>query len=116
MSSNFTEAELSLVSRVMTVADPHELGIVSGEAALGIFQRSHLPPSVLSEIWDLADEGSHGHLTERGVAIAIRLMGWAQCGEGINESLVERGMHWLDYEPARRSVCLLHFSRSIPSS
>ena len=41
---------------------------------------SNLPPSVLGEIWTFADADNNGWLTKKGVAVAVRLIGWAQKG------------------------------------
>ncbi|KAL5532930.1 hypothetical protein ACEPAF_4704 [Sanghuangporus sanghuang] len=83
-------AELALVNNVFAVADPQKLGIITGDKAVEAFSGANLPPSVLGEIWTIADKENNGFLTRKGVAIALRLIGHAQKGEKVNESLLER--------------------------
>ncbi|KAL5490092.1 hypothetical protein ACEPAI_4925 [Sanghuangporus weigelae] len=83
-------AELALVNNVFAVADPQKLGIITGDKAVEAFSGANLSPSVLGEIWAIADKENNGFLTRKGVAIALRLIGHAQKGEKVNESLRER--------------------------
>lgn len=87
---NPTTAELGLVNQVFISADPRELGIITGDVAVKVFAGSKLPPAVLGEIWSIADKENNGFLTRKGVAIALRLIGHAQKGEAVTESLVNR--------------------------
>lgn len=82
--------ELGLVSRILARADPQNLGFVTGDAAIDILGGSGLSLRILGEIWDIADEESKGHLSEKGLAIAVRLIGWAQKGEIITQALVNK--------------------------
>lgn len=93
MSSKFspTPAELALVSQIFTQADPQKLGILTGDVAVKVFGGAKLQPTVLGEIWSIADEDNNGWLPRKGVAIAVRLMGWAQKGEKITQDLVYKG-------------------------
>ncbi|KAG5637716.1 hypothetical protein H0H81_003480 [Sphagnurus paluster] len=90
MSNKFTptSAELSLVTQIFNQADPQKLGILTGDVAVKVFGGAKLQPSVLGEIWSIADEDNNGWLPRKGVAIALRLMGWAQNGEKISQELV----------------------------
>ena len=91
MSSSFvaSEAELAIVSKIFVRAGSKLSGVVTGDAAVEIFAtKVGLPPDVLSRIWSLADEGSTGNLTRKGVAIAVRLIGWAQKGAEVTPDLV----------------------------
>ncbi|KII88893.1 hypothetical protein PLICRDRAFT_40530 [Plicaturopsis crispa FD-325 SS-3] len=92
MSANFnpSPAELALVSQIFAQADPQKLGIITGDVAVRIFGGAKLSPTVLGEIWNLADEDNKGWLAKRGVAIAVRLMGWAQKGEKVTDALLGR--------------------------
>ncbi|TCD68225.1 hypothetical protein EIP91_011294 [Steccherinum ochraceum] len=83
-------AEVALVNQIFTQTDSQKIGVVTGEAAVKIFGGTKLPPSVLAEIWNLADEDNNGVLTRKGVAVAIRLLGHAQRGESVNESLIHK--------------------------
>ena len=92
MSTKFspTPAELALVSQIFAQADLQKLGILTGDVAVKTFGGANLPPAVLGEIWSIADEDNNGWLPRKGVAIAIRLMGWAQKGEKISPELVHK--------------------------
>ncbi|EMD38668.1 hypothetical protein CERSUDRAFT_113843 [Gelatoporia subvermispora B] len=90
--SRFTPspAEVALVNQIFAQADTQKLGVITGEAAVKIFSGSKLSPTVLAEIWNVADEDNNGVLTRKGVAVAIRLLGHAQRGEKITEALVHK--------------------------
>jgi len=92
MSTNFspTPAELTLVSQVFAQADPQKLGVLTGDVAVRVFGGAKLPPVTLGEIWNISDEDNKGWLPKRGVAIAVRLIGWAQKGEKITQALVNK--------------------------
>ncbi|OSX64638.1 hypothetical protein POSPLADRAFT_1166744 [Postia placenta MAD-698-R-SB12] len=90
--SKFTPspAEVHLVNQIFAQADTQKLGVITGDAAVKIFSGSKLSPTVLADIWNLADEDNNGVLTRKGVAVAVRLLGHAQRGEQITEALVNR--------------------------
>ncbi|TFK72428.1 EF-hand [Pluteus cervinus] len=92
LSSDFTatDAEESLVLTILRHADPNNDGFLTGDAALAIFSKSNLPPETLHEIWDIADYEKTGQLSNQGLAIALRLMGWAQRDEPVSPALVNR--------------------------
>jgi hypothetical protein len=92
MSSHFTPtpAELALVNQIFTQADTQKIGILTGDVAVRLFGGAKLAPTVLGEIWNLADEDNNGFLTRKGVAVAVRLMGWAQKGEKISQALLSK--------------------------
>ncbi|KAF5372949.1 hypothetical protein D9758_001736 [Tetrapyrgos nigripes] len=92
MSSSFvpTQAEASLVNQVFVQGDPQKLGILTGDVAVRIFGGAKLPPTVLGEIWGIADEENNGWLSRKGCAIAVRLMGWAQKGEKVSKELINK--------------------------
>lgn len=87
---NPSPAELALVSQIFLKADPQKIGILTGDAALKVFGGANLQPTVLGEVWNIADEENNGWLSKKGVAIAVRLMGWAQKGEKMTQALVNR--------------------------
>ncbi|KAG6874326.1 hypothetical protein C0995_001551 [Termitomyces sp. Mi166 len=83
-----TPAELALVSQIFNKSDTQKLGILTGDVAVKVFGGAKLSPTVLGEIWSIADEDNNGWLPRKGVAIALRLMGWAQKGETITPDLI----------------------------
>lgn len=90
--SKFTPSpqEVALVNQIFAQADAQKLGVVTGEAAVKIFGGTKLPPSTLAEVWNLADDDNKGVLTRKDVAVAVRLLGHAQRGERISESLIHK--------------------------
>ena len=92
MASNFssTPAELTLVSQIFAHADPQKLGVITGDVAVRVFGGANLAPTTLGEIWNIADEENKGWLSKRGVAIAVRLIGWAQKGEKITPASLNK--------------------------
>lgn len=85
-----TPAEVALINQIFAQADTQKLGVITGEAAVKIFSGSKLSPTVLAEIWNIADEDNNGVLTRKGVGVAIRLLGHAQRGEPASEALVTK--------------------------
>lgn len=76
-----TPTEVGLVNAIFAVADPQKLGLITGEQGINVFAGSKLPPATLGDIWALADPENNGALTRRGVAVTVRLIGWAQAGK-----------------------------------
>jgi len=83
-------AERLLVRQILAKADPERRGAFTREVALKAFEDTELPDAVLHEIWSIADDDNNGWLSERGVAIAVRLLGWAQKGETVTEAMTHR--------------------------
>ncbi|KAG9094342.1 hypothetical protein FRC06_010894 [Ceratobasidium sp. 370] len=90
MSFSATAQEQQLIKTVLAKADTQDLGVVTGDEAVKIFAGSGLPPTTLGEIWQLSDTDNNGFLTEHGLGIALRLIGWAQAGEKPKKELVAR--------------------------
>jgi len=90
MSASFLPAELALVSQIFARYDPAKTGFITGENAVKVFNGTKLTPSTLGLIWNIADEEDKGKLSRTGVAIAVRLIGWAQKGEKIIPELAQR--------------------------
>ncbi|TFK67886.1 hypothetical protein BDN72DRAFT_888746 [Pluteus cervinus] len=92
MASNFVPSppEIALVNTIFSQADPQKLGVITGEVAVKVFAGSRLPANTLGEIWNVADEDNNGWLGKKGVAIAIRLIGWAQKGEKVSSALISK--------------------------
>ncbi|KAJ7236710.1 hypothetical protein B0H12DRAFT_1212316 [Mycena haematopus] len=92
MAASFspTPAELALTQQIFAHADPKKLGALTGDVAVRVFGGANLTPTVLGEIWQIADESNNGWLSQKGVAIAVRLMGHAQKGEKITSALLSK--------------------------
>ncbi|KAF7359411.1 hypothetical protein MSAN_01283700 [Mycena sanguinolenta] len=92
MAASFspTPAELALTQQIFAHGDPKKLGALTGDVAVRIFGGANLSPTVLGEIWQIADESNNGWLSQKGVAIAVRLMGHAQKGEKITAALLSK--------------------------
>lgn len=82
---NPTPDEQSLVSTIFSIADPQNLGIITGDVAVKVLSGANLSNSVLGEVWSLADKENNGFLTRNGVAVAVRLIGYAQKGQSISD-------------------------------
>ncbi|KAI0747860.1 hypothetical protein C8Q80DRAFT_1353774 [Daedaleopsis nitida] len=85
-----TPSEVAIINQIFAQADTQKLGVITGDAAVKIFSGSKLSPTVLAEIWNIADEDNNGVLTRKGVGIAIRLLGHAQRGERALEACVTK--------------------------
>ncbi|QRV89588.1 calcium binding protein [Ceratobasidium sp. AG-Ba] len=90
MSFSASAQEQQLIKAVFAKADTSDLGVVTGDEAVKVFAGSGLPPTVLGEIWQLSDTDNNGFLTENGLGIALRLIGWAQAGEKPKKELTAR--------------------------
>ncbi|KAF9228776.1 hypothetical protein BS17DRAFT_691519 [Gyrodon lividus] len=92
MSSSFTPTspELALVNQIFAQADTQKIGILTGDVAVKVFGGAKLAPTVLGEVWGIADDDNNGFLTKKGVAIAVRLIGWAQKGEKVSQALLNK--------------------------
>ncbi|KAF9475672.1 hypothetical protein BDN70DRAFT_883440 [Pholiota conissans] len=92
MSTNFspTPPELNIVTQIFAQADTQKLGVLTGDVAVKVFSGAKLPPTTLGEIWNISDEDNKGWLPKKGVAIAVRLIGWAQKGEKVTQALLSK--------------------------
>ncbi len=88
-----TPAEVALINHIFAQADTQKIGVITGDAAVKIFSGAKLSPTVLAEIWNVADEDNNGVLTRKGVGIAVRLLGHAQRGENVSDALVSKREH-----------------------
>ncbi|KAF4604063.1 hypothetical protein EYR40_001246 [Pleurotus pulmonarius] len=85
-----TPAETALVNQIFAQSDPQKLGVITGDVAVRVFGGAKLPPTVLGEIWNIADEDNKGWLSKKGVSVAVRLIGLAQKGEKITPASVNK--------------------------
>ena len=60
---------------------------MTGEIAVKFFEKTGLPPTVLGEIWQIADTENRGLLTPPGFGIVLRLIGYAQAGRPVSAGL-----------------------------
>jgi len=93
--------EVAIVNQIFVQADPQKLGLVTGEQGIRVFAGAKLPPAILGDIWAIADPDNNGALTRKGVAIAVRLIGWSQNGETPSTDLLDKGIfgiHLLIYD------------------
>ncbi|KAG1842654.1 hypothetical protein DFJ58DRAFT_53648 [Suillus subalutaceus] len=118
MSSNFvpTPAELALVNQIFAQADTQKIGILTGDVAVKVFQGAKLTPTVLGEIWNIADDDNNGFLTKKGVSIAVRLMGHAQKGQKVDKSLVNKPGPLANIEGVQTPLIPQGTGASIPKS
>lgn len=91
-----TQGELSVVAAILEYAKANSGALpsldgvpqIDSQTAVDILQRSGLPNEHLANIWTMADEDEDGNLSERELAIAVRLIGWAQSGKPVNRSFL----------------------------
>lgn len=92
MSSDFSpsQAEVALTNKIFEKCDPQKLGIITGDAAVSVFNGTKLPAIALGEVWAISDKENNGFLTRKGISVALRLMGHAQRGEQVSEALLSK--------------------------
>ena len=83
-----SEDEMNLANKFFSLSNSQEGGVLKSDAAIDIFQRSGLSYSILRDIWNMVDENATGNLLIHELAAAIRLMGWVQAGEVLEDSLL----------------------------
>ncbi|KAF8903342.1 hypothetical protein CPB84DRAFT_1774611 [Gymnopilus junonius] len=90
MTSGFkaTDEEHQLAAQILVMTECHEARTLSSEAAIDIFKRSGLSFTILRDIWSIADKNGSGDLSLDELAVAIRLMGWVQMGEALDDGLL----------------------------
>lgn len=77
---NLTPQEKTAFSFLFNQADKDSLGVVTGENAVTFFERTHVSPNVLGEIWQIADTENRGFLSQPGFCMVLRLIGHYQAG------------------------------------
>ncbi|KDR70137.1 hypothetical protein GALMADRAFT_103267 [Galerina marginata CBS 339.88] len=95
MSTGFLESpasddELLMANRLLEKNIWTRPGSLSFDSAVGIFRQNGLSPTQVRDIWRIADRTGSGTLSRDELVVAIRLMGWAQVGETINEELLSK--------------------------
>ena len=84
-------------NQIFLQADPQKLGIITGDSAIKVFGGAGLSNVHLGEIWAIADSDNNGFLTRKGVAVALRLIGWAQKGEQPTLALLSKRTLHISY-------------------
>lgn len=87
-----TSLETTIVNQIFDMADTRRIGCVSSHAAVKIFSGSRLSPSTLADIWRIANVEDSETLSRQAIAVAVRLIGYAQKNKG---KKVDEG--WLAY-------------------
>lgn len=80
--------ERDLLDRLFAYGDPQHSGMISANAAGKILAGSGLTPSILAQIWDIANIEDRPGLDHQGLGVALRLIGHAQRGASVSETLV----------------------------
>ena len=96
---NLTAEEKRAFQYLFQQADTEKLGVITGEIAVKFFERTKLAPSVLGEIWQIADTENRGLLTSSGFCQVLRLIGHYQAGRDPSPELAFR----------RRFLCVYQF-------
>ncbi|PGH18830.1 hypothetical protein AJ79_00243 [Helicocarpus griseus UAMH5409] len=84
---NLTPEEKRVFFKLFQAADKTNLGVVTGEVAVGFFEKTNLPAETLGLIWQIADTQNRGLLTPSGFGVVMRLIGHAQAGRAPTEEL-----------------------------
>ncbi|THH31741.1 hypothetical protein EUX98_g2439 [Antrodiella citrinella] len=77
-----TRAESALIDQIFEMADTRRIGSISSHAAVKIFSGSRLSPTVLADIWRIANVEESEMLSRQVVGVAVRLIGHAQANAG----------------------------------
>ncbi|ANB15411.1 Ede1p [Sugiyamaella lignohabitans] len=77
---NLSPDEKKLYAQLFKQCDPEGLGIVTGDVARTLLERSGLSSDLLGEIWQRADVENNGFLDQIGFSLALRLIGSVQAG------------------------------------
>jgi epidermal growth factor receptor substrate 15 len=85
-----SQGEQVLVSQIFGKIYLERPRVLTKDAARRVFGGANLPPVVISEILTLADENRDGKLSQNEVAIAVRLLGWAQAGSRVTRLLISQ--------------------------
>ncbi|KDR80258.1 hypothetical protein GALMADRAFT_242591 [Galerina marginata CBS 339.88] len=91
-SETFTpsEEEEELATLILTITDCLKDGALNASAAIEIFKKSGLSYKILADIWNIADSNKSGDLSHGELTVAIRLMGWVQMGEELDDGLLAK--------------------------
>ncbi|KAF0391995.1 Epidermal growth factor receptor substrate 15 [Gigaspora margarita] len=76
-----TPEEKRVYGYFFQLADVNKKGVIEGQHAVKFFSNSGLPPSVLREIWHIADSENLGYLSQQSFSVAVKLIAQAQNGQ-----------------------------------
>lgn len=111
-----TTTELEYTQLLFSIADPDNLGIITGEAAVPLFARSGLSPDTLEDVWDILDHEKKGSITKDETAAGVRLMGHAQAGRKITEALIaKRALHLSLLSCFANALCTVYSAGPLPT-
>lgn len=85
-----SDDEADLAAQLLKIAKCEQAGALPPNVAVDLFGRSGLTVEQLRDIWNLADQNGSGDLSKDELAMAIRLMGWAQAGEAFDSGLLHK--------------------------
>mmetsp|Transcript_71084 Transcript_71084/g.179430 ORF Transcript_71084/g.179430 Transcript_71084/m.179430 type:complete len:904 (-) Transcript_71084:204-2915(-) len=103
LPGNYTAQEREYYHQLWTHVDPQGVGYVDGSAAGNLLMASGLTQEVLHHIWELADTGQTGYLTEDRFFAACRLVAHAQANQPPSLELEHREPHALpDFDVQRQ--------------
>ncbi|OAA35662.1 EF hand domain protein [Metarhizium rileyi] len=77
---NLTPQENQIRAQLLGRVDPKNTGLVTGEAALWLSEKTRLGNELFQTIWQISDSQDRGSLTHAGFGIFLRLIGHAQAG------------------------------------
>lgn len=112
-SFSATDEELELATQILVSrgCDATD-GVLQGDQAKEVFNRSALPFPTLRDIWSLANENGTGVLSKHEIVKAMRLIGWVQAGEMLSEKLLVVGMSFRlsTFNVGMFLICFFFFS------
>lgn len=73
---------------MFAIGDPHGLGSVPRHTAESLFEGANLPSDIMHQVWEIANVEDNDSYGKYCVAIAVRLVGYAQRGETVNDKCV----------------------------
>lgn len=88
--ATFSPQEQQAFKYLFDLADTEQLGVLTGDKAVGFLSKSKLPIETLGEVWQASDQENNGFLTPQGFSLACRLIGHAQQGEAVSEDLINK--------------------------
>lgn len=88
--ATFSAQEQQAFKYLFDLADTDQLGVLTGDKAVGFLSKSNLPIETLGEVWQISDNENTGFLTPHGFSLACRLIGHAQQGEVVSEELTRK--------------------------
>jgi epidermal growth factor receptor substrate 15 len=87
-----TPREAYAYEQMFQLADNDKTGIITAERGGAFFAKSELPSTVLSEIWEIADELKQGRLDEVQFYVAFKLIALVQNGKQAKVELLGQGI------------------------